>query len=329
MASMPDPNETPAVDLKLSFRMPGCEMTNEVDEPTERFFRELCGISLNEEFHRHTHAVLCSLIGAPSSYRARYCGLESGYRGARPNKAIERVIYAAGRSASQGNTRQFQLFISHAHPRKKGMDVRLAPFPTSMVLTVSDLGGFVDHPLIAGLTPTGLPEGIAIEILPLLARKEFYWEELKPAIRRRIVEAAKFYTALYDEIRTKSPRKAWDKIASQFPKVAADMPLTMKGICYSKELTKDQVLDDIRLHWSHPLDAPVLSELVYPEILAALDGDDELKHAPITPLLERDRYFRLHIPFEELEAQERYLGWLLDGRYLHEGGAIRQSPHAR
>jgi hypothetical protein len=57
------------------------------------------------------------------------------------------------------------------------------------------------------------------------------------------------------------------------------------------------------------LDQSLISSLL-DHVWEMVKTDKELELAPANSDEDRDRYLRLHIPLEELEKQDKYIGWL-------------------
>jgi hypothetical protein len=321
-------------EVAFSLYLKGCKLADAVSDELEIYFQVEAGVSLREAITREATNVLCALLSTPSAYRNHYCSLEALYDEVTTHGTAGPNIYALRFTHEPQVVRAYYLYYVYLrHVEETKVALRLLKFPSVMRLQVTDIGPYVHDDAIGPLAQ--LPSGLIIDVPPFLREQRITLNDINPTLLPEMRDAARFYTYILDGLGQKAPEQLWSEANNKFS-VAADIPAAIDEVCnqprldLTEQARRDHIAATLRHQWINALDAPILSQLVFPQIQRQLAQDDDFRFAPRAPLTDRDRYFRLHLPLEELEAQEHYVGWLPAQRaYRDERSAVRDALHAR
>jgi hypothetical protein len=246
--------------------------------------------------------------------QAHFCSFEAAYANLCSGRQIEPTIAACAlHEDGKRGERRYELFLVHAKRLRatQHLGVRLLPFPTVMRLQVSEISTRTHTIQLDGLT--SVPDGLCIALPPLFAPRTFTIDD--PSVARiwdRTVEIGRFYAALANALmHGRSPSTAWVHAQERYPVTAEHVPIGLRSVFGEPASCDSSVaITTIRELWERPFDAPILTTFVYPELLRRLAEDSELRYTPRNSREDRDRYLRLHIPIEDLEAEDQSIGWL-------------------
>jgi hypothetical protein len=323
-------------DAALVLGYPGTLLRNANTAADEFFFRRTQR-HLRDLANEASPECLGTILGTTPPPLTRWCGIALADRASRQHEHVEPVV--AGLSYSPGVSRSRELFLVYARPtNEQEGTMRLLPFPSSLRLHVQDAKEPDPRSSLDGLTRVlcgiRVPSGISVSIPGLLPATTYTVDDLRAVGVWSTLEAiGHFYQLLCSALTSQdTPASAWEHARMVYDQqnphgrsLADDVPEAVRRVFLPQaHCSRRDASRAITRIWSHPLDAPIVATFVYPTVLKQLRADHDLRYAPAGPPEERDRYFRLHIPIDELEAQDRYLGWLpADIAYREERTAIR------
>jgi hypothetical protein len=305
-------------EIALGLSYPQTFLTD-LNARANSFFSERLGADLGSRLKPDRPQCLGNVLGTAPVPLASWCGI--GH--------IERAIHlhhrrapsVVGLSYTSNQSLERELFVVHAAGGNGTSEILFLPFPASMRLTIQDESARNHHDFISG--ELKVPSAISVHVPGLLSKSVYTISDIRGIGAWERLEAAwDFYRLLLGRLDSDTLGASWDRAIAAYQKrdpkadvLIADIPESFARIFLPDSgCTPSDARGAIGRIWTRPLDAPVLSNFVYPKILKILDQDYDLDLAPAGPDEERDKYFRLHLPLKEIVAQSRYLAWLPNTR---------------
>jgi hypothetical protein len=298
-----------------------------------------------EHFYKSTHRRLSdhldpddpeclgTILGTIPPPLTRWCGIARADAAARSGQSHEPI--AAGLAYTAGGAdRTRELFLVYARLTAAGDSaVRMLPFPSVWQLHIHD-EGTTKHRF--GSLVARVPVGITVSVPELLPPTTHTVDELQnDGLWETLEGIGEFYQRVQRNLTLdSSPAVAWDRALADYSRTATGPGLLTSSIpeavrrvfAHGSQCSPADAQGILTRMWAHPLDAPTLTTYVYPRVLQRLRDDQDFKLTPRGSAADRDRYFRLQIPIEELEAQDHYLGWLPTAKpYRDERPAVRDA----
>lgn len=268
-----------------------------------------------------THAVgrsLNDVFGAPAAALARHCVMQPAYAALQQGAPI--ISHLIPFHYHNGNgERTYEVFVSHTTLDTRGFLIcRLLPIPWASFHVIakdydSDLGRYPEMPVGVHMRVEGLlQDDCHFSVTDLEDHKQ--WDSVYRICRdlADYLEDSEVY------------EQCWKRALNQIPEnLVAALAAPVREIVFRPDRVRSidlvKYLHNIR---QHALDAPCFTERVLPSLWNRIQSDCELRFLPtgMTQHCERDQYLRARLNFSELEAQDRYLGWVT----LSDGWTIEQ-----
>ena len=250
---------------------------------------------------------ICAVSGGPNAYLDDFCQFERAYKALGDAGKWGPDLMAFHFNRSNGY-RPYELFLMHVKkPADGAMYCRLMPLPMSTFqVKISDFDQ--QFPPAANGHLASVPLGVHVRagddqvLMPLVKTRD----EIRGI--GQLLEAHQFASQVLEYLHAedaKTPYDAWSRAAKHAPGIELRVPPSVREpFLPASAATKQKAERALRAAWNYSLDAPVLLDVVFPQIRAKIQTDDEFLYLPPGEEQdeEREQYLRARMPLVQLET---------------------------
>jgi hypothetical protein len=295
-------------DPVLSLTMPGCFVHIQgTNKAAKEYFPAI----------RSGSGVLCDILHGPNTLVDDFCPFENAFKALRAGNpwGPALVAFDITKAEQRNGSRTYDVLVAHALPLedREHASFRLLPIPSSVVQLIARDSCERGHR--SGGHVYAIPDGLCVRgVFPADTIKS---EPYEPGQNDRelLVTARELFETIVKNLHVDAnPAKVWDDVAAQYSAAAKHVTQPIRQLFANPESHGhlQNITNELKEAWEHPLDAPILQNIILPKIWDAIRNDRELRYLPRCQDRDQERlqYLRARLPLRELKEQDEYLHWL-------------------